>query len=553
MKPLNLDNRPCSPISSNCVIWQGADIPCINLCSGDTVSDVVYKLAIELCTILDQLNVSAYDLSCLDLNTCPPEDFKGLIQLLIDTICASNGITTTSEKAGGCPDCVVTVASCFVESNQTTMQLVDYVQMIANKVCSLVAEIVTLQNQINALDVRVTILENTPPPTFTLPSILVDCTLADGTIVGGNSYPIDQILDALINDDVHGYCALKGATGEAESLLAAVASQCVDNTDDSLSFPGQTMATAYFGSWVNSPVTVADSIENLWIALCDIRNASLSLNVVDTNTVNLTFNSVTNQLEASVQDTGWVNLEGFDFYTGSLVNSKPQCRRIGNVIHFRGNVIIPLSSSADGSTLINATSFTNYYTQAYPYTYGANPAPAGGVLTNSNGSITFNEGNSCIPTSVWAGSLDNAYSKGRIFAIRQIQTESNHSTALATTLSVSISSTGRLVCATLKDLEIAQGYTFGDSASPLNYISSNVRSTDYIPLYRSATTTIQNAPAGSPDPYDLVSDRSTVTWPFDCDSSEETEIGGFIFVLDGLSAFISPCEATVATPIPCLL
>ena len=47
MKPLNLDNSPCSPTSSNCVIWQGPDLACIKLCKGDTVSDVVAKLAAE--------------------------------------------------------------------------------------------------------------------------------------------------------------------------------------------------------------------------------------------------------------------------------------------------------------------------------------------------------------------------------------------------------------------------------------------------------------------------------------------------------------------------
>lgn len=134
MKPLNLDNRPCSPISSNCVIWQGADIPCINLCSGDTVSDVVFKLATELCIIMDQLNVSNYDLSCLAINSCPPADFQALIQLLITKICEANGVVVDTTKASGCPDCVVSVAPCFVEGTQTTMQLVDYVQMIANRV-----------------------------------------------------------------------------------------------------------------------------------------------------------------------------------------------------------------------------------------------------------------------------------------------------------------------------------------------------------------------------------------------------------------------------------
>ena len=49
MKPLNLDKSTCNPISSNCVIWGGPDIECINLCKGDTITDVTYKLALELC------------------------------------------------------------------------------------------------------------------------------------------------------------------------------------------------------------------------------------------------------------------------------------------------------------------------------------------------------------------------------------------------------------------------------------------------------------------------------------------------------------------------
>ena len=84
MKPLNYDNSPCSPISSNCVIWQGPDIPCIKLCAGDTISDVVFKLATELCTVLDTLNVTNYDLSCFNLVACGPNDFQALIQFLIE-------------------------------------------------------------------------------------------------------------------------------------------------------------------------------------------------------------------------------------------------------------------------------------------------------------------------------------------------------------------------------------------------------------------------------------------------------------------------------------
>jgi hypothetical protein len=145
MKPLNLDNKPCSPISSNCVVWQGPDIPCIKLCTGDTVSDVVSAMATELCTILDTLKVSNYDLTCFNLQACGPEDFQALIQFLITKICELEGVTPETKDIPTCPDCVVSVAECFVTGTQTTMQLVDYVQLIGEKICNLITEIALIQ------------------------------------------------------------------------------------------------------------------------------------------------------------------------------------------------------------------------------------------------------------------------------------------------------------------------------------------------------------------------------------------------------------------------
>lgn len=275
MKPLNLDNSPCSPTSSNCVIWQGPDIPCIKLCKGDTISDVVFKLATELCTIMDELKVSNYDLSCFNLQACPPEDFKALIQFLINKICEIEGISSSGNVPTGidgnnCPDCVVTVASCFVSGSQTTMQLVDYVNQIAARVCEIVDLITIINSQISNLDIRVTALEDAPTPSFTLPSIIVDCTLADSIIVGGNSYPIDQVLNALVNDNDHGYCALLSALGQPADILSAVGSQCITNTTISLAFDPLTISAAYVGTWVNSPLTISDSVTNLWVCICDI-------------------------------------------------------------------------------------------------------------------------------------------------------------------------------------------------------------------------------------------------------------------------------------------
>jgi hypothetical protein len=90
---------------------------------------------------------------------------------------------------------------------------------------------------------------------------------------GAATASIDAVLNTLLNNATIGYCALIGATGLPADLLAAVAVQCIDGTSDSLANPGQTMGTAYFPTWVNTPVTVADAITNLWLTICDLRTA----------------------------------------------------------------------------------------------------------------------------------------------------------------------------------------------------------------------------------------------------------------------------------------
>src|SRR6478735_4811756 len=105
MEPINKLEKGCNPVSSNCVIWQGRNIPCIDLCQGDSVSDVVFKLATELCELIDEFDLTDYDLSCLDL--CPtPKNFHDLMQILITKIC---DLQTCCDRpvppdVDGCPD-----------------------------------------------------------------------------------------------------------------------------------------------------------------------------------------------------------------------------------------------------------------------------------------------------------------------------------------------------------------------------------------------------------------------------------------------------------------
>jgi hypothetical protein len=271
MKPLNLDNSPCAPQSSNCVIWQGPNIPCIKLCTGDTISDVTYKLATELCTIMSELNLTNYDLSCLNLTTSEPTTFNELIQLLISKICELEDIPTdTTPGTGGCPDCVVTVASCFQTGGQTTMQLLDYVTAIANKVCVILLQITAINTSITNLTARVVDLEAeilNPPAPYVPDVTISECTI--GSLAPG-TYPVDIVVSNLIND-TGGFCSLIAATGTPANIIAAYASQTVLSTSLRLT-TGTAMST--IAGWINTPVgNLSQTIIDLWICIKDIRDA----------------------------------------------------------------------------------------------------------------------------------------------------------------------------------------------------------------------------------------------------------------------------------------
>jgi hypothetical protein len=532
---------------------------------------------------MDTLKITNYDLSCFNLTACPPDDFQKLIQLIIDKVCALENINNSESTSTGtprsaratCPDCVVTVAPPFVMGTQTTMQLVEYVNAIGDKITSIINEILNLQVQIDGLNIRVTTIESTVPPVYTLPSISTGCL--QSYIVGNPATAgIDIVLNALLNDANVGYCALKGATGEPAEISAAVQSQllCItDLTQPLAALPTITTFSAYYaGTWVQDGdlSTAANAINNIWITLCDlytyVSNFNVNINVQDTNTVNLTFSS--GVLSADVQDTGWVKLVGFDTYMNDTAGTQyeyPQVRRIGNLLHFKGNVVVPLAETTSALRPWLYTTTVNNYEED-PSTGNATTIVTpyqgtGGVILNSFGSIQFNRngaGNaeSVIPTAVIPAGyqLDGGYShpSGFVHARRDIKIGANTSTMLSSLFRVSISQTGILSFSLVKNSEESFINTSNDAfdTSHLNYIISHVVSGESVPQFKTGTNIVHSLAGGGTSDLNL-DFPAAYTYPFTCNANDETEVGGFVLSITGLSAFISPCGTLIPTPTPC--
>lgn len=81
-----LPNSNCTKTSSNCIVWDGPDIPCLSLCKGTPVTAVLYQLAMKYCDILAPLS-EAYDLGCLIGYVGDPTSLHDVVQGLIDKIC----------------------------------------------------------------------------------------------------------------------------------------------------------------------------------------------------------------------------------------------------------------------------------------------------------------------------------------------------------------------------------------------------------------------------------------------------------------------------------
>jgi len=281
MKPLNIDNQSCgTTLSSNCIIWQGNDIKCLKLCKGDTISNVVYKLAKEVCDIMETFDVTNYDLSCFNLTTCSPADFQALIQLLIKRICLletctdcapdcnGNSVPSIVVPGGsGCPDCMVPIAPCFHFPNPfgdmvTEMQLLDYVTAIGNRLCVLIDQYNTLQAAIVDLNNRVIALENAPVPTLSLPSFIPTSVLPP---VMASLMVITQALEPQFG-------VLRNATGTPDQIYTSLTKQPdALNTAKVLGPIGGNMSS--ITGWVNNPSNLAATITNLWLTIGDLRAA----------------------------------------------------------------------------------------------------------------------------------------------------------------------------------------------------------------------------------------------------------------------------------------
>lgn len=273
MKPIDRNKEAsCTKTSSRCVIWNGPDIPCLNLCNGDSIEDVVYKLGKAHCELAEELNLSTLDLSCLveACNTCPEpqKTLRVVLQLLINKVCNLENILNdgTGNDGNGSTQTlpVVNLPACLQYSTGSTtvvsLPVDEYVYLVANRFC-------TLNGTVNTLSTRVTSLEQDVADLQAAVTGSGGTAQVNLTCVGSGLTDIDTAVEAIET----AFCQLRTATGNAAQISSAVAKQCTG-----LASANKLTGTGIMSSitgWSATPVNSADALTNLWLTVCDMRSA----------------------------------------------------------------------------------------------------------------------------------------------------------------------------------------------------------------------------------------------------------------------------------------
>ena len=276
----NRDN--CPKISTSCVIWQGPDIPCIDLCTGDSIDEVVFKLATLLCDVTENiLDVTTLEFACfIQSGVENPQTLKQLLQLIINKVCyleangGGSGSGSGNEARGGGnaeSNTYVDLPPCLYFTNEdgdlvTTMLFTDYLLYLANTICTVILDINNINSNISILTNNVTTLQaqvaNLQAYTY---EIFVTSQCASAPTPGQTLL----IQDAFANLEAS-YCNMLSSVGISTVLFAAVNRQCPSLSSSPVLFGSGSMGD--IPGWVGTPTTAADAINNLWLTVCDMRN-----------------------------------------------------------------------------------------------------------------------------------------------------------------------------------------------------------------------------------------------------------------------------------------
>jgi hypothetical protein len=320
----------CDNISSNCVVWQGPDITCIDLCTGDTITDVTHKLATKVCKLITDgvtanPSLAGLDLTCLKIPGITPTELVPVLQAMVVQICANTGtgqvpnsssnLSSSSQVQADLP--IMTLPACLQYNDAsgnpvTTLRLDLFATLISQQVCTNLASIQVINTTLTSYSSRLDVLEACVLPcssTVVEKQVVPTCIINVGVLTD-----VSVLLLAL---EVR-FCALETAVGLPAAINLAIGQTTI--TSSTLSLSGNRAAYGALGGWNSTVTSLAQSVQNSWIVMDDLYAAvaNIQTNCCPSGCEGITYGFTTTEIFAS---SGLISSINFNFQNSSIPNS----------------------------------------------------------------------------------------------------------------------------------------------------------------------------------------------------------------------------------------
>lgn len=260
MKPVNKTLAYSVPTSSECIVWRGDNISCLGIYKGDFVSDIVYKVTEELCSIINSNDLASLTVDKL-YSLCNGKRIEKslvpILQLMADNnLCFKDTIDQILIKIGllesGNPFLLNT--SCLGKNINT---IEETLQQIINNICSFKTSIININTTIEGLQTQIDAIIS---PEL-LENIISTCLLSGKKI---SEQTIFAALEACsLNTDL-GVWEGPNNTLDALAVIYAIGSPTVVGC-----------VSTYPNGWIvktSCDYTIADVVNNLAIAIYEQEN-----------------------------------------------------------------------------------------------------------------------------------------------------------------------------------------------------------------------------------------------------------------------------------------
>lgn len=254
-------NINCIETVTSCSIWDGPTMACLDICPGDELNDVIFAIATKICAAVGADDFSTLSLQCLvdKLNATIPTEKSliNILQLIIDNECKLADMIADLEELIVDPNAELPLDMKCLEvldpfGNPIPVTQMSLNQTLITAICDIKDSITSLNATVIDLQTQIDLIDTTPyvEPEF-------NTCLTTGV----------KPLTSVVQEGFQAICDYEAMVGDIAQIQTAISAQCSGLNAELQTVPG----------WTITPLSAAQSLNNLWIAFCNLRNRVITI------------------------------------------------------------------------------------------------------------------------------------------------------------------------------------------------------------------------------------------------------------------------------------